>query len=369
MFDLPSLRIGRLFGIPIEINASWLLIFALVAVTLSFTYFPTAYPGRSVTVDVVSGLVTSVLFFVSIVLHEMAHSLVSIAGGGRISKITLFVFGGVAQMEEEPEGPGKEFVMALAGPGMSVALAALSFAVSIGMSAAGLSNVWTAPVQYLAWINVAVAVFNMAPGFPLDGGRVFRSILWKLTGDPLKATRWASGAGQLIGWLLIGLAVVGLVRGTFDYVWFGVIGWFLTTMAKGAYRQEYVKQRLHRRTVRQEMSSPVVVAPGGISLAQMADEYFLGGKHPQYPVVEDGRFLGLLHMDDLREVPRERWGSTRVADVVRDGSRARFVSPDTPVDEVLPELGSEGGALLVVSDGRLEGIITRSDVIRALRSA
>ncbi|MRR11944.1 hypothetical protein EG835_05625 [bacterium] len=186
MFGLPSLRIGRLFGIPLEVDASWLLVFLLVTTTLTFSYFPAALPNVTPSLYVVLGVITALAFFASLVLHELAHSLVARAGGLKISKVTLFLFGGVSQMEEEPRGPGHEFLLALAGPGTSVLLGVLSLAVRALLMSAGAPDAVWLPFEYLGLINIALSVFNLLPGFPLDGGRVLRAILWAITKDILQ---------------------------------------------------------------------------------------------------------------------------------------------------------------------------------------
>ena len=370
MFDLPSFRIGRILGIPLEINASWLLIFVLIASALSFTYFPQVYPGRPLAVDVVSGVVTALLFFASVVLHEVAHSIVARTGGAEIRKITLFVFGGVAQMEEEPRSPGREFVMAVAGPMTSLAIAVLCFTVFVALWATGLSDVWWAPFEYLAAINVAVAVFNLLPGFPLDGGRVLRAGLWKASGDLLKATRWAAMAGRGLGVLMMSGGFLGVLFRRFDLIWFVVLGWFLSAMATSAYRDQVIRMRMSHVTVGSHMTSPAVTVPGELTVQQLVNDYFIGGKHSQYPVVIGDEVVGLLHMSALKELPRDRWGTTRLVDVATRDVSDLVVLSSASVDTILPKLGPEGaGALLVVDEGRLAGIITRSDVIHALRTA
>jgi Zn-dependent protease len=368
MFDLPSWRIGSLFGIPIEVNASWLLIFGLVAATLSFNYYPVAYPDRSVLVDVASGVLTAVLFFLSVVLHEMAHSIVARAGGQRINRITLFVFGGVAQMEEEPDSPAREFLMAVAGPGMSLLLAGASFVAFVVLYVVGVSNVYWAPLEYLAVINVGVAVFNLLPGFPLDGGRVLRALLWRVSGDLLKATRWASNAGRGLGWLMASVGLLGALMGRFNLVWFALLGWFLATMAGKAYRDQVLRSKLATMTVGNEMSAPATVVSGDVSVQDFVDRYFLGGRHSAYPVVDGGDVIGMLDIGALKRVPRERWSVTSLSELARRDLEDLVVTPDTHIDTVASRLGGEGpGALLVVEHGRLVGIITRTDVIRALR--
>ena len=368
MFGLPSLKIGTLFGIPLEVDASWFVILFLVASTLTTSYFPAALPDRDPVTYTALGLVTALAFFGSLVLHELAHSLVARAGGLRISRVTLFLFGGVSQMEEEPHRPGQEFLVAVAGPLTSVLISAVAWIASVLLALGGVPDTFWVPVEYLAFINLSLAVFNLLPGFPLDGGRILRAILWALTRDLLKATKWASRSGQMIGSLLIAIAVLGVVRGTFDFVWFAVMGWVLTTMAAGAYQQQIIRSMLATVPLGRIMSSPAVLAPADITLEDMAHSYFLGGRHTRYPVVSDGRVVGLIDLDRANAVPRSEWPSVTVADVAARDLHGAIAAPETTVDTVLPLLESVGpGAVLVVENGRLSGIVTRSDVIRLVR--
>jgi Zn-dependent protease/predicted transcriptional regulator len=370
VFGLPSLRIGRLFGIPLEVDASWFLVFFLVASTLTTNYFPAALPERTPVVYVALGLLTTAAFFGSLVLHELAHSLVARAGGLRISKVTLFLFGGVSQMEEEPKGPGHEFVMAIAGPATSLLIAVACGGAMVVLRLAGASEVLWVPIEYLALINGSLAFFNLLPGFPLDGGRVLRALLWAVTKDVLVATKWASRAGQALGMLLVAVAVLGVLRGTFDLVWFAVMGWFLASLAASAYRQQLVRAELASVPLQAIMSSPAVLAPAEATLEQMAHSYFLGGRHTRYPVVRDGHVIGLVDLSRLKAVPREQWSKTSVADVAARDLAGVVASPHTPVDRVLSLLGPDGpGAVLVVDGGRLAGIVTRADVIRLIQES
>ncbi|HET6498324.1 MAG TPA: site-2 protease family protein [Coriobacteriia bacterium] len=370
VFNLPSLRVGRLFGIPLEVNPTWLIIFALVAMSLSLTYFPSEFPDRAPWVNIVSGIVTALLFFASIVAHELSHSLVARAGGIKVEKVTLFMFGGVAEMEEEPARPGGEFALAVAGPLMSLFLAAVFYLSYLVMAAAGVTDVVWAPIEYLAVINFWVALFNMLPGFPLDGGRVLRAALWALGGDQLKATLWASRAGQFIGYSMVGLAVLGVLRGSLDFIWFGLIGWFIAVLAEGAYRQQLVKASLEGVRVSALMSPHPVVAPGAITLDQLVEEYFLGGRHSRYPVESAGSIIGLISLSDVKRVPREEWPTTYVAETADRDLEALLVAADEPADSVLRRLSEPTpGALLVVDEGRLVGVLTRADVVSRIRRA
>ena len=370
VFNLPSFRFGRLFGIPLEVNPTWLIIFVLVAATLSFTYYPGEFPGRSPWVNALSGVITALLFFASIIVHELSHSLVARTGGIKVEKVTLFVFGGVAQMEEEPESPGREFAMAIAGPLASLFLAALFFVAYVGMSAAGITDVVWAPFQYLAFINFWVALFNMLPGFPLDGGRVLRAALWRLAGDQLKATLWASRSGQFIGYTMVALAVLGVLGGSLDFIWFGLIGWFIAMIAEASYRQQLVKATLQGVHVSSIMSPDPVVAPGAISLEQLVEEYFLAGRHSRYPVESAGSIIGLISLSDVKRVPRDEWATTYVAEVADKDLSRLLVDAGEPAESVFPRLASsEPGALLVTEEGRLVGVVTRADLVSRVRRA
>jgi len=368
MFGLPSVRLGKPFGIPLEIDASWLLVFFLVAASLTMSYLPAALPDGSPPLYVALGVITALAFFGSLVLHELAHSLVARAGGLKVSRVTLFALGGVSQMEDEPRSPGHEFLLAAAGPATSVLIGLVLIGAAMALIALQVADVVWVPLEYLGVINLSLAAFNLLPGFPLDGGRVLRALLWALTGDMLKATRWASRSGQAIGIALIAVAVIGVLLGTFDFVWLAVMGWFLSNMSAGAYQQQLLRSTLAAVTLQQIMSSPAQLAPADATLEEMAHSYFLGGRHTRYPVVEDGHVIGLIDLARVRDVPRAEWAGTLVRDVAAADLASIVGSPNDSVDSVLARLEPGGpGAILVVDDRRLAGIVTRADVIRFIR--
>jgi Zn-dependent protease len=367
MFGLPSIRLGRPFGIPLEVDASWLFVFFLVAATLTTSYFPSAVPDEGPAVYTALGLLTSIVFFGSLVLHELAHSIMARAGGLSVSRVTLFVFGGVSQIDDEPSSPGREFLMALAGPATSLVLAGLFWGASVLAAEAGASALLLVPLEYLAVINGSLALFNLLPGFPLDGGRVLRSVLWEISGDQLKATKWASRSGQAIGTILMAIAVFGVLSGDFDFIWLAVMGWFISNLAAAAYRQQVTRSHLAELPVSAIMSTPPVLAPADLSLEEMSHTYFLAGRHTRYPVVQDGHVIGLIDIERSSDVPREQWPTTTVAEVASKNLEDVVVAPTASVVSVLSRLEPGGpGAVLVVEDGRLAGIVTRSDVIRLI---
>jgi CBS domain-containing protein len=254
---------------------------------------------------------------------------------------------------------------------MSMLIAALSLvAYTIASSRGAAWWIW-APLQYLATINFFVGAFNLLPGFPLDGGRVLRAILWGITGDILKATHWAARAGQLIGWALItyaALGVVGILPGARDAFWLGLIGWFIVWLAGTAYRQQIVRSRLAGMTVGTIMTPHPHTVPGDVTVEHLAHEHFLGGEHSRYPVLFEGAVHGLVSLDDIKAVERPDWPFVRVIDVTNKDLAALTVTRDEPVESLLSRLSADNpGALLVVGDGHLVGIVTRADVISAIQ--
>jgi len=372
VFDIPSIRIGRVFGIPVEINLSWLVIFGLVTLSLSTTYFPVASPEAAQASRLLLTLVgaaTSLLFFASVLAHELSHSLVAKAEGGSVDKITLFIFGGVAQIDEEPRSPGREFLMAAAGPGMSLLIGSVCLIAFTATSDRGLAWWIWAPLQYLATINFALGIFNLLPGFPLDGGRVFRSILWALTGDVLKATLWASRSGQLIGWLMVATAVTGVLNGSVDLIWFGLIGWFIASLAGAAYRQQLLKSSVEGVAVSTIMTASPEYVSGDLTVDQLVQQHFLGSRHSRYPVMDGGSIVGLVTLPDVKGVDRADWPFVRTLDITNRNLDALLVDQATGVDTLISRLaGDKPGALLVVGDGRLVGIVTRADVLTLMDS-
>lgn len=368
MFDVPSFRIGRIFGIPFEINLSWVIVFGLVSLTLATSYYPTVpgAQGAPVWLLFLLGVVTALLFFASILAHEVAHALVTRLEGGKVEKITLFIFGGVAQIEEEPKSPSRELLMASAGPGVSLLLAGIAYLAWV-LSASTAPWWLSSPLEYLAGINFFVGVFNLLPGFPLDGGRVLHSVLWAATGDNARATRWAARSGQVIGWSMVAVALLGVLAGEAGLIWLGLVGWFIAWLAGASYAQQLVKSRLSGITMDEVMTAHPEFVDGDISVEALAHDHMLGRQHARYPVMVDGAIVGVVSLTDVKAVARPDWPHVRVADVTNRDLAALSVDVSTPVNEVLARLAADKpGAVLVVRDGRLAGIATRSDVLDVL---
>jgi len=355
----------RIAGIPVRIHASWLVIFGLIAWSLSVGYFPHVLPGVPAAAYWVQGLAAALLLFVSVFLHELSHSVVARAHGLPVSAITLHVFGGVSELQREPESPRVEFWMAVAGPLTSFALAA----VAAGGAAAttGVPAV-AAILRYLATVNLVVGAFNLVPGFPLDGGRILRAALWKARGDLGWATRVASRAGTIVAFLLMGLGAFRALTGEFlGGLWLVLIGSFLRQAAEGSYQQLVMRRALAPFRVRDVMASTVVSIPPDRTLAEVVDETLLRHHVSSFPVVAGGRVLGVLGLQQLRRVPRERWAETAVRDVMLPMGPALVVAPGDRLADALDKLAQNGlGRAAVIEDGTLAGYLSLRDVFHVL---
>jgi Zn-dependent protease/CBS domain-containing protein len=390
MFLRNGIRLGKLFGIQIFLDWSLVVIFALVVMSLGAGAFPSWHPDWSPALIWGVAVAAAVLFFVSILLHELSHALVAKAYRIPVNRITLFLFGGMANIEHDPDSPKKEALMAAIGPITSIVLG-IGFSL-LGAFTFGLSNRFggeTDPVAairsmgplttLLVWlgpVNILLGIFNMLPGFPLDGGRVLRAALWGATGDLRKATRWASRVGQAFGWSLIavGLAmVVGfafpvLGGGPINGLWLAFIGWFLKGAAGAAYQQLLIRQSLEHvpigRLVRRE---PPEAVPASTSVSALVDGWLMRHDDPMFPIVDGARLLGFVRAADARRIPRIDWDAKTVAEMAVDPARIVSVQPRDSAFEALQELGRRDAEVIAVMDGdRLVGLLGRQDIVRWL---
>lgn len=363
-----SIRIGSILGISIEINFTWFIIFALVTLSLATAYFPQQFPELPTTTNFILGVITSIFFFGSVIFHELFHSIVAKLNNIPIRKITLFIFGGVAQMSQEPPSPGVEFKMAVAGPLSSLGLAFIFGLVWLLARSLSLSVFVIAPAQYLSWINALLAVFNLLPGFPLDGGRVLRAGLWGWSKDITAATRIASRVGEGFAYLLIFMGFLGVLRGQWGLGWFILIGWFLQQAAQSSYQHLIFERSLSNVKVADIMTREVETVAPDISLDRLVDEYFLKFKFGRFPVVSDGQLLGIITLHDIKEVPREEWAFKAAKDILTPLEKTMTVGPQDEAVQVLTRMAqSEVGHLLVVENNSLVGLVTRSDIIRLIK--
>lgn len=363
-----GLRLGRIFGLEIRIDPSWLIIFFLVLWSFTAGVFPQRYPGLPAPVYVAMGSVGTVLFFVSVLLHEMAHSVVARAKGIPVEGITLFVFGGVAHAGSEFETPRDEFLIAAAGPLSSFLIAGGFTGIALVGGNLGWSVAITGVASYLGLLNFVLAVFNLLPGFPLDGGRLLRAAVWKYTGDMTRATRIAAAGGKALGYLLMGLGFAELVTGVFiGGLWMMFIGWFVRMTAASSYAQQLLRDRLVGLTAADAVDGWVLITPPDVTLRDFAEQYWLRGDRQWYIVVEDGRPTGMISFRLLRKVPLDRWTTTTVGEAMSPIDEAGVVAGTTPMIEVLDRIQKPGVRhVLVVEDGRLIGVLSAADIARWL---
>jgi len=358
-------QIARVIGIPIYLHFSWLIIFGLIVWTLSTGYFPTQYPDLPASSAWAKGLVASLLFFVSILLHELGHAVVALRHGLRTRSITLFIFGGVAQLEKDPKDGRAELWMAAAGPLVSLALAGLFYAFAslpfVGASAAAVA-------KYLALINLILALFNLVPAFPMDGGRLLRGALWGPLGKA-RATRIASGAGTLFAFFLIFAGVFSLLRGdSLGGLWYILIGWFIKDASSASYQQVRLDEVLRGVTVRDAMVEAVATVPGSGSVAEAAREYFMRTGYGSYPVTRGEAVVGLLCLKDVLRLSAEEREATSVQGAMRPLTQALVTDPDAPLPLAIARMAQAGTARLLVMHGeRLVGLLTMNGVIRRLK--
>lgn len=383
-----GISLGRVFGIQIQLDWSWIFIFLLVTWNLAAGVFPSQHPEWGTALNWTIGLAASVLFFASVLAHELAHSLVAVARGLPVRRITLFLFGGVSNIEREPPSPGTEFLIAIVGPITSIGLGVL-FILLGGLLGLQIGAVLDSPQQLLAtlgplstllmWlgsINIVLGLFNLIPGFPLDGGRVFRSVLWALTGNLRRATRWASWVGQGIAWLFIvgGIAMMFGVRlpffgtGLFSGLWLAFIGWFLNQAAVQSYQQVVVEDILEGVPVSRLMRANAPTVTPEMRLSQLVDEYILGTDERAFPVVEGDRLVGLVCLEDVRKVPRAAWETTLLNQIMTPAAELNLVTPREDAAEAMGKLAARDVRQVpVVQDGRLVGMLRRRDILRWLQ--
>lgn len=361
-------RLGSILGFEIRIDYSWFLIFFLILWTLTVGVFPSSYPGLDGAVYLGMGLAGTLLFFASLLAHELSHSVVARRKGIPVEGITLFIFGGMAHTRMEFEEPGDEFQIAGVGPLSSLVIAGLFYLIGWLGAQLGWSVAVTGVAAYLALINVALAVFNLLPGFPLDGGRLFRAAVWRVTGDLRKATRWASAGGKVLGYLLMLLGLLQLFAGAFvGGLWMILIGWFVRIAAEASLVQFLLRRSLEGVRAGDAMTPDPATVPPHVTLQEFLEDYVFQGRHQSYPVVEDGAPLGIITLERVKQVPREEWPRRTVAEAMVPAENGVVVQPEESMASVLDKLGeSRARRVLVTRGGRLVGIITQSDITRWL---
>jgi Zn-dependent protease/CBS domain-containing protein len=368
MMHRHTISLGRLFGIPLELDLSWFLIFALMTWMLAVGYYPVEFTGWPQVEYWLVGAATALMLFVSVVLHELGHSIVAQRYQIVVRRITLMVFGGVSDIATEPPSAGAEFWMAIAGPAVSFALAGI---LTLLRPAFTSIPPLLALVTYLAYINAILGLFNLIPGFPLDGGRVFRAIIWSATKNLRRATLIAANVGRFIafGFILIGVwqALTGnLING----IWIAFIGWFLESAAVGQIQQQMLTGLLQGHKVREAMSTQFATVPAEETLQQLVDNKILAGGGRSFVVQEAGEPVGFLTIHQVREVPREQWGQTTARERMMPLSKTHSITPEEGMMEAMKEMDSDGvNQLPVMLEGRMLGLLSRESIITYLRNA
>jgi Zn-dependent protease len=377
-------NLGKIFGIQVRLHYTWFVIFFLVTFTL-------VNPNWTQPLSWVIGIIASLLFFASVLAHELAHSLVGRANGIPVKSITLFIFGGVAQMGKEATKANAELKMAAAGPACSLAIGGIFGLIwffiqnvtgatgnlfsLFWQSFAGLAETPVAEMArgltWLAFTNVALAAFNLIPGFPLDGGRVLRSLMWRFSGNYKRSTQIATRMGQGVAYAFIlgGILIMFLLGEWLSGLWLVLIGWFLQGTASMSYRQAQWREALHGLTASELMTSDYIAVPPDISIRQLVQEHVIPKGRHLFLVTDGERLKGILTMQNIKAVPQARWDATRVEQIMVPASRLKIASPEQDALSVAEQMdASEINQMPVASEGRVIGLVTRDNLLRFLRT-
>ena len=381
-----GIKLGKLFGIQVTLDLSWIVVFLLVSWNLTMV-FATWHPGWPVLESLVLAVVAALLFFGSVLAHELAHSLVARSFGIAVSEIRLFLFGGVSNLADEPPSPGAELATTIVGPvtsigfGVVMLLLGSLFASSINTESVQAALSSQGPLAtlllWLGAINIGVGIFNLIPGFPLDGGRILRAVLWSITRDMRKATLWASGVGQATGWVFVALGV-GMFfgmrlpffgEGPVSGLWLAFIGWFLASAARSSYQGVFLHEALDGVLVRQLMRRVDHTLTPEMWLGDAIENWFMRAPADAYLITRDGDLLGLLASGDVRKIPRDEWGKKHVVDVMTPFERLSITTPEEPATTALAKLAALNVEQLPVVQGgtrHVIGLLDRRDVARWL---
>jgi len=342
-----SFRLMQIKGIPVEINISWLLVFFLFSIALAQGYYPGIVEGLSTQVYWAAGIITTLVIFVTVLIHEFGHSLVAIREGIPIKKITLFIFGGVAQMEAEPTSPSTEFKITAAGPLTSLLIAVITGGLYYLLLPKG--HILSESIFFVARLNLVMAVFNLIPAFPLDGGRLFRSAVWYFGKNMLRATRIAVGLGSILSFAAMGLGFLQIFfRGDLWGLWLIFIGWMIYQAGQSSYSQLVFKETFAGMKVSSLMSTDLQTISPDATLDELA-EHFLHYKYGAFPVVYGSTTHGLVSLQNMKEIPRDKWPETRVSRVLTPLKETLILSPDTDAAEVMMKMASQNtGRALVM---------------------
>jgi Zn-dependent protease/predicted transcriptional regulator len=362
-----GINLFKIAGIQITIDISWFIIFFLVLWSLSAGYFPRQFPDQSVQVYWGAGLVATILFFFSVLFHEMSHSLMAQRCGIEISEIKLFIFGGVSRLSEEAKNPVNEFKIAVVGPLSSFVLAIFFWFCTklLGGLQLSLAQIITG---YLVWINVALGIFNLLPGFPLDGGRILRAIIWYKTGSLSRATKWASDVGKGLAIALMVLGALQIFGGMLiGGIWLIFIGMFLRGVAEGGYQEVMMRQSLENVQVHEVMIEDVVNVQPDLTVRELVTDYFLRYGFKGFPVMDKGKVIGVISLVEAKNIDHSQESTTRVVDIMQPLNDNIVISPDISLVIAMRKMVTENTArLLVMENDQLLGMITKTGLLRFL---
>jgi Zn-dependent protease/CBS domain-containing protein len=355
-------------GIRVAVDLSWLIVFGLVFWSLTAGYFPSLHPGYPWAEYLIVGLGATLCFFASVLLHELSHALVAKYLGETVERITLFIFGGMAHMRDEPASARNEFLIAGAGPLASLALGALFWLTPQLFSVISHWPMWHSVFVYLGFINLALAVFNLLPGFPLDGGRLLRAVLWARSGDFVKATARAAGWGRAIAYGLMGLGAIEIFLGSLmGGLWLIFVAFFLRSAAIASYQSLLARQVLEGVWVKRIMAANPIMIPANLTVEQAIEEYFLRHEYHGYPVTSDGKVVGLISLGEVRDCPLAERNQRMVGNSMRPLDSSIRIASTAPVTHALEQMFEAGvGRLLVIDGGKMVGMISRSAIARRL---
>jgi len=361
-----SLRLFRIAGIDIGIHYTWILIFVLLSWSLAQGFFPQLYPGWDTVTYWITGLVATLLLFGSVLVHELAHSLVAQARGMTVKSITLFIFGGVSNLDDEPEKPKTEFVMSIVGPLSSLALAGIFWGLLhiVGDQQSPVA----ATFSYLALINALLAGFNLLPGFPLDGGRVLRAILWNRTGNLVKATNIAATVGRFMGWGFIAFGLFQVFAGDFiGGIWFALVGWFLRSSADASRREVTLREQLSGVQVKEVMTADAMHISPDTRVAELVSNVFRKQHGRAVPVCKNDQVVGIVTVTDVKELPQEKWEDTPVKEIMTN-EPLYSVTPDDDLNTALRLITKRDiNQVLVLRGKECAGLVSRSDILAHLQ--
>ncbi len=360
------LSLGKIFGIPLAVDYSWFLIFALLTWTLATGYFPSEFKDWPTATYWIVGGVTAVLFFGSVLLHEIAHSLAALRFNIPVHRIILYIFGGASEIGEESPGPWTDFWITLVGPAVNLVMWGILSLLNLILTGASPIK---AVVEYLAYINLLLGLFNLIPGYPLDGGKILMAIIWGITHKKPAAVIAAATVGSIFAYLFIFAGVALLFRGSImNGLWTAFIGWFILNASGGEARRERIKSELAGHTVMEAMNRAYVTITPDTPLQALVDEHILGGGRRSLLVKQGDTVVGLATMHVLQTVPKEEWPWTTVSQVMIPTQKMKLISPQTGIWEAMEALDKNGvNQLPVMADGQIQGILSREDVIGFLR--